>query len=246
MNLILLQRVEVDETGCAVLADERARHLRNVLQAEAGKRVRIGLLNGPSGEGTVVSVQRGQVTLQCEFEEAVPLRPPVDLVLALPRPKVMKRLWAQLAALGVDRIVLLRAAKVERCYFDSHVLDPEFYEKRLIEGLQQARCTQLPEVLIRPLFKPFVEDEAGDLFAGRLKLLADPSGEKRLTDMITKETLPDRAVLAIGPEGGWTPYELEKLQACGFSLFGMGKRILRTDTATVALVAQLAGLVQGD
>jgi RsmE family RNA methyltransferase len=60
------------------------------------------------------------------------------------------------------------------------------------------------------------------------------------------ESNPDRAVLAIGPEGGWTPYELDKLQACGFKLFGMGKRILRTDTAAVALLAQLAGLVAGD
>ena len=246
MNLILLQKSEVDEAGRAVLADERARHMRKILKAEAGRRVRIGLLNGPLGEGTVESVQRGEVILRCVFEESVPPRPSVDLVLAMPRPKVMKRLWPQLAALGVDRIVLIRAAKVERYYFDSHVLEPEFYEKLLIEGLQQARCTQLPEVRVEPLFKPFVEDEMEGLFAGSLKLLADPSGEKLLDEIIPKETPPERAVLAIGPEGGWTPFELDKLQAGGFNLFGMGKRILRTDTATVALLAQLAGLVRGD
>ena len=155
-----------------------------------------------------------------------------------PRPKVLKRMWAQLSALGVGRIVLLRAEKVERYYFDSHVLAPEFYQNLLIEGLQQARCTRLPEVMVRPLFKPFVEDELPALFDGQLKLLADPSGTCRLRDF---PPLQDqrRVVLAIGPEGGWTPYELEKLSDCGFELFGMGTRILRTDTATVGLLATL-------
>jgi len=237
MNLIILQPKEVDAAGRAVLSDGRARHICKVLRAEPGKQLRIGLLNGALGTGTVVSVDKKQVVLQCEFEADPPPRPQVDLLLAMPRPKVLKRLWAQLAALGVGRIVLLRADKVERYYFDSHVLEPDFYNERLIEGLQQARCTHLPDVLVRPLFKPFVEDELDGLFSKHRKLLADPSGEKRLADF---EFDDERVVLAIGPEGGWTSYELELLKAHGFEVFGMGNRILRTDTATIGLLSMLA------
>ena len=194
------------------------------------------MLNGSLGKGAVLSVDRQMVCLQCIFDSEPPPNPRVDLLLAMPRPKVMKRLWAQLAAIGVGRLVVLNAEKVERYYFDTHVLEPDFYNVRLIEGLQQARCTYLPEVLIRQRFKPFVEDELGSLFPDHMKLLADPIGEKRAGDF---DFNVPRVLLAIGPEGGWTPYELEMLQGHGFELFGMGNRILRTDTACVGLLSML-------
>ncbi|WP_372808635.1 16S rRNA (uracil(1498)-N(3))-methyltransferase [Pontiella sp.] len=239
MNLILLQKAEVDADGRAVLSDDRARHIRKILKAEPGKQLRVGLLDGPFGTGTVESMDGTLVVVKCEFDPELPPIPRIDLLLAMPRPKVMKRLWAQLAALGTGRIVLLRAEKVERYYFDSHVIEPGFYNKMLVEGLQQARCTHLPEVLVRPLFKPFVEDELEALFPDHLKLLADPAGTKRLSE-IQDLGAGKRVLLAIGPEGGWTPYELEMLQARGFRLFGMGNRILRTDTATVGLISMIA------
>ncbi len=237
MNMILLHPSDFHDPGLAVLSDERARHICQVLKAAPGKVLRIGLLNGSLGKGTVLSVDQQTVCLQCVLEEQVPPKPKIDLLLAMPRPKVMKRLWAQLAALGVGRIVLVKADKVERFYFDTHVLEPDFYNARLIEGLQQARCTHLPEVLVRKRFKPFIEDELDVLFPNALKLLADPAGERRLGDFSWGER---RVLLAIGPEGGWTAYELEQLQEHGFELFGMGERILRTDTACVGLLSTLA------
>ena len=201
------------------------------------------MLDGPLGKGTVLLIDKHKVCLQCVLDDEVPELPRLDLLLAMPRPKVLKRLWAQLAALGVGRIVLLNAEKVERYYFDSHVIDPDFYTEKLMEGLQQARCTRLPEVIIRKRFKPFVEDELDELFPESLKLVADPSGEKRIGDFTFNDR---RALLAIGPEGGWTPYELEKLQAHDFNLFSMGSRILRTDTACVGLVSMLAELLATD
>ncbi|MEN8254428.1 MAG: 16S rRNA (uracil(1498)-N(3))-methyltransferase [Verrucomicrobiota bacterium] len=236
MNMILLQPDDFREDGLAVLSDGRARHICKVLKAEPGKVLRIGVLNGPLGKGTVLAVDPHTVCLQCVLEEKVPPKPQIDLLLAMPRPKVMKRLWAQLAALGVGRIVLVNADKVERFYFDTHVLEPDFYNARLVEGLQQARCTHLPEVLVRQRFKPFVEDELDELFSEHLKLLADPSGGKRIPDC---KLDANRVLLAVGPEGGWTAYELDKLAAHGFQLFSMGDRILRTDTACVVMLGVL-------
>ncbi len=242
MNLIILQSTEVDVDGRAVFSDARSKHIHNVLKAVSGQQVRIGLLNGPLGQGTVERVDSDKVVLQCKFEAETPPRPRIDLILAMPRPKVLKRLWAQLAALGVGRIVLLRAEKVERYYFDSHVINPDFYNKQLIEGLQQGRCTHLPEVQIEPLFKPYVEDRLGSEFSAHWKLLADPSGAQRLRyfQPLEKER---RTLLAIGPEGGWTPYELELLKERDFELVGMGDRILRTDTATIGLLSVLNELL---
>lgn len=240
MNLILLQPDDFREEDLVVLSDGRAEHIRKVLKAESGKVLRVGLLNGPLGKGTVLSVEKHAVCLQCVFDEEGPPRPRVDLLLAMPRPKVMKRLWAQLAALGVGRIVLVNADKVERYYFDTHVLKPDFYNARLVEGLQQARCTHRPEVLIRKHFKPFVEDELAEQFPDSIKILADPTGMTRLSDFEFNEK---KVLLAVGPEGGWTAYERDQLQQHGFNLFGMGPRILRTDTACIGLLSTLSEIL---
>jgi RsmE family RNA methyltransferase len=240
MNLIIIQKEELDADSRVVLTNGRARHIRKVLKAEPGKGLKIGLLNGALGNGTVEAVDKDSVVMKCAFEPEPPPTPAIDLLLAMPRPKVMKRLWAQLAALGVGHIVLVNADKLEKYYFDSHVLEPEFYNALLIEGLQQARCTHLPEVLVRQRFKPFVEDELDSLFPRNLRLLADPNGRKKPADFFQGLEKPARVLLAVGPEGGWTPYELEKLQSHGFELVGMGARILRTDTACVGLLSVLA------
>ena len=236
MNLILLHPSDFHDDRLVRLSDHRAQHIRQVLRADVGQILRIGQLNGSLGQGTVLSIDSESVNLHCTFEETPPPKPRVDLLLAMPRPKVMKRLWAQIAALGVGQIVLLKAAKVERYYFDSHIVEPEFYTPRLIEGLQQARCTHLPQVHIRQRFKPFVEDELDDLFPAHQKLLADPSGQNKLSDF---NLTADRVLLTIGPEGGWTDYELNHLRTHGFKTFGIGPRILRTDTACVGLLTML-------
>jgi 16S rRNA U1498 N3-methylase RsmE len=136
MNLLLVAPDELDPDGVVRLVDGRARHLLTVLRVTPGARVRVGLVDGPVGQGVVVGSNDRTVTLRCSLDGEPLARPPVDLLLALPRPKVLKRLWAQLAALGVGRIVLTNAARVERDYFDTHVLDPATWRPLLIEGLQ--------------------------------------------------------------------------------------------------------------
>lgn len=239
MNLILIHPDEVGAEGRVRLTDERAEHIRSVLKAAPGKTLKIGRINGPKGTGAVEEISGKEVILRCEFDATLPSRPPIDLLLALPRPKVMKRLWAQLAALGVGRIILTNAEKVERYYFDSHVLEPEFYTARLIEGLQQAGDTLLPEVQIVKQLKPFLENEKFPM-VGK-KLMADPSGVRNIFQCLETggPKVPDlgNVLLAVGPEGGWTPYELEMFTARGFQVFNAGSRILRTDTACIALLS---------
>ena len=245
MNLILINPDELDAAGRARLSDERAKHIQKVLRAAPGKTLRIGRLNGPLGIGTVEEILDDSVTLACEFEAETPPRPSMDLLLAMPRPKVLKRLWAQFAALGVGRIFITNAEKVERYYFDTHILNPDFYNARFIEGLQQARDTRLPEVTIVKSLKPFLENEPFPTLGK--KVLADPSGTQNIFQALESNCVASpRILLGIGPEGGWVPYELEMFKAHGFEAFGMGPRILRTDTACIALLGMILEIQRRD
>jgi RsmE family RNA methyltransferase len=236
VNLIILEPGEVDQAGTAVLSGTRADHMMRVLKVAPGHTVRIGLLDGPCGAGTVRSAGHGTVELLCRFDATVQPRPRIDLLLALPRPKVMRRLWAQLAALGVGRILLTNAERVERNYFDTHVLTPECYRPLFVEGLQQAQDTRPPSVSIHRQFKVLVEDDLDGLVEPGRRLVADPRSQESAHKALRGHH-GERVLLAIGPEGGWNAFELSLLEAHGFEAIGMGPRTLRTDTACIALLA---------
>ena len=238
MNLLLLDRTEIDADNVATITDVRARHIRQVLGAEPGRALRIGLIDGPAGTGTVVAIDDRQVRLACTFDEARPPLPRVDLLLALPRPKVLQRLWAQLAALGVGRIVVTNAARVERHYFDTHVLGPATYRPLLIEGLQQARDTRVPVVSIHRQFRILVEDDLDTICPQPDRLVAHPSDAPTVGD-VARGHAGRRVLLAVGPEGGWNDFELGLLASHGFQPVSLGPRALRSDTACVALLAVL-------
>ena len=235
MNLILLEAAELRD-GEVALTDKRAGHLINVLKVVVGDNVRIGMVDGAIGVGTVSSVGNDAVLLRCAFEPDVTDLPPVDLLLALPRPKVLRRLWAQLAALGPSgRIVITNAERVERNYFDTHVLTPASYRPLLIEGLQQARDTRLPTVSVHRQFRVLVEDQMDAIFPDGLRVVAHPGRQTPLTRTIRHHSAR-RVVLAVGPEGGWNDFELALLEAHRFVPVGLGPRTLRTDTACIALL----------
>jgi len=236
VNLILLEPGEVRGACDIRLSGIRAAHLRNVLRVAAGHQVRVGILDGPRGVGTVQSVSNDTIELRCCFETTVPPRPRIDILLALPRPKVLRRLWAQIAALGVGQIILTNAERVERDYFDTHVLTSDCYRPLLVEGLQQARDTRLPTVSIHRRFKVLVEDRLDGFFGGGLRLVADPAAT-RLAGAVVRESVEERVLLAVGPEGGWNDVEVQLLETHGFQPVGMGSRTLRTDTACIALLA---------
>jgi RsmE family RNA methyltransferase len=236
VNLVVLEERDLLGSSQATLDDGRAAHLLNVLKVAPGHAVRVGLLDGPLGVGTVASAAGGRVTLRCVFDGGIPARPQVDVLLALPRPKVMRRLWAQLAALGVGQIILTNAERVERHYFDTHVLTEACYRPLLIEGLQQARDTRLPAVSIHRQFKVLVEDHLDARFGAGRRLVADAGAPASIASAIGGQT-GERVLVAIGPEGGWNAFELALLQAHGFQPVGMGPRTLRVDTACTALLA---------
>lgn len=237
MNRILLEPGEIDGDGIARLSDERARHIISVLKPARGNQLQVGIINGPAGKGTVKRLTNNAVYLECSLDERPPLTEQLDLLLALPRPKVLRRLLPQIAALGVRRIFLTNAWRVEKNYFGTHVLEAEVLRKLLIEGIQQAGTTLLPEVSVHRHLRKLVEDDMPQLLpASTERLLAHPAAKDRLVRRPLSGS-NERVVLAVGPEGGWIDPELVLFAKCGFRAVGLGTRILRSDTACIAMLA---------
>jgi 16S rRNA (uracil1498-N3)-methyltransferase len=236
MNIVLLDASEVGGDGRVSLSGTRAKHLTRVLKVAPGSTVRLGIIDGPMGVGTVAAVGADDVGLQCVWDAETPERPRVDVLLAVPRPKVLRRLWAQLAALGVGRVILTNAEKVERDYFDSHVMQEEGFRPLLIEGLQQARDTRVPQVSVHKRFTVLVEDELDTLCPDERRLVAHPDSAASMARALGGTTSTDRVLVAVGPEGGWNDFELALLARHRFERVGLGPRTLATTTACVALL----------
>jgi len=237
MNRILFESRELND-GRAVFGGVRAEHVLNVLHGEVGQILKTGEVDGSIGTSEILAVDRSnpadpRIEVRCEHT-GVSLMPWVDLVLAPPRPRVMKRLLPQLASLGVGRIFLVGAKKVEKDFWGATLLKPENYRPLLIDGLMQAGTTALPQLETRRNFRKFVREEMDALFPDSIRLVAHPAP---LADAPIASGR--RLLLAIGPEGGWTDEEVSLLESHGFARYSLGARILRTDTATVALLAQL-------
>jgi RsmE family RNA methyltransferase len=237
MNLILLFAEDFAPDGTARLRGRRARHVAEVHRAAVGDSLVVGRLGGLVGRGEVLSASADEVVLAVSLDAPPPPPPGVDLILALPRPKVLRRLLGVISALGVGRLVLLNSYRVEKSYFDSPLLTPDALKEELCLGLEQAKDTRLPEVELAPRFRPFVEDEIARRWPDPTRrLLAHPAAPRPL-----EATGPlKEAVLAVGPEGGFIPFEVELLEASGFTSFSLGPRILRVDTAVPLLIGQLA------
>ena len=224
-----------------------------VLLGEVGQVLKTGEINGLIGTSVITnisclpsSVSSPSITVSCSHTEKS-ISPWIDLILAPPRPRVMKRLLPQLAALGVGRIFLVGAKKVEKDFWGATLLKPENYRPLLIDGLMQAGTSILPTLETRRNFRKFIKEELDTLWPESRRIVAHPYGAGEdfrretldVTSSLSSNVLRPRLLLAIGPEGGWTDDEVALLEEHGFTRYSLGSRILRTDTATVALLAQL-------
>jgi 16S rRNA (uracil1498-N3)-methyltransferase len=242
VNLIILTDSDQTTENHYRVTDRRAAHIRTILKAGPGDTVRVGLLNGPIGKGEIVSVTDGSVDLVCQFDQEPPtIWPEVDLFCAISRPKTMRKILVTAAMMGVRRLMLVRANRTDKSYLASPLLTPEGWTPFLIEGLAQGGLTRLPGVTVHPLFRPFVEDNLVQFFGGKkdtLKLISDPTAVATLTQAWS--TCEHNHILAaVGPEGGWVPFEVGLLEQQGFVGFSLGPWTLRVETAVVAVLAQI-------
>ncbi len=234
MNLLLLEPGEISAGGAVRLGGRRAEHIRRVLRAEPGRVLRAGVLGGGTGEARVVSVAGDEVELEVEVGEDRTPEAWIDLIVALPRPAVLHRVLQTAASMGVGRLDLTAAWRVEKSFFSSPSLAAEAIRRHLVLGAEQGMVTRLPEVCLHRLLVPFVRE---------LEARADPPC-RLLAHPQTPDTLEaafaggGRIEIAIGPEGGWIDREVETFRQAGFAPFSLGPWILRSEAAVTAALAQ--------
>ena len=186
------------------------------------------------GNAQLLRLEATEAELQITLDQPPPVKLPLTMVLALPRPKMLRRVLQTVAAMGVPRLVLVNSYRVEKSFWQTPFLEPGAIREQLILGLEQARDSVLPEVVIEKRFKPFVEDRLPLLAAGSLGLVGHPGDHPPCP-----RAVEGPVTLAIGPEGGWIPYEVDLLTKAGLQPVQLGARILRVETAVTALLARL-------
>lgn len=235
MNLLLLEEQDFIAPQRVRLHGRRLQHMLEIQQVAIGDRLRLGQIDGLMGAGRVLALNNDHAELEVRLSQPSPAKLPITLLLAMPRPKMFRRILQHCASLGVAEIILLNSYRVEKSFWQTPFLQPEVIRENLLLGLEQARDTVLPRVSIEKRFKPFVEDRLPGFAVGTTALVAHPG------DFPACPRAVDGPVtLAIGPEGGWIPYEVDKLISAGLQPVQLGERILRVETAVTALIARLS------
>jgi len=234
MNLILLHQNDFIDTNRVRLHGRRFEHACKILNVTIGKFLQVGLIGGKTGSGTVTSIDAKALEMEISLDKSPPAPIPITVILALPRPKVFKRVLQGLTAFGVKEIIMLNSWRVDKSYWQSPSLEPESLREQLILGLEQARDTILPNIQLQQRFKPFVEDDLPELAADSYALVAHPGSSQPCP-----ANIQGKMTLAIGPEGGFTPYEVDLLVNAGLNQVHLGTRPLRVESAVPALIGRL-------
>ncbi|HEY0994280.1 MAG TPA: RsmE family RNA methyltransferase [Kofleriaceae bacterium] len=246
MNLLLVDPAELASDGTCTLRDRRALHVRTVLGAGVGERVRAGVVGGGVGNAELLADDGAAITLRLAITEPAPAPLPIELVLAVPRPKVLTRVVEAAAAFGVARIELTNAWRVDKSYLRSPRLAPDALAHAARLGAEQGATTHLPAITVHHRLmalldarwpaSPVVTVDRPPPSPPAVKLVAHPGAPPIETAVPRGDGL---IVLAIGPEGGWIAREVDTFIARGFAPVSLGAPILRVETAVAAALGQL-------
>jgi len=262
VNLLLVEPGEITDAE-VVLADRRAEHLRGVLGSVVGSRVRAGIVGGGLGTADVIADDGQRMTLRLSIVDPAPPPLAIELVLALPRPKVLTRVLEAIASFGVERIALTNAWRVDKSYLHSPRLAPAAIAQALRLGAEQGATTHLPAISIHHRLMDLLDERwpAGEPAGDRVRLIAHPGGAP-IESAVRGGPEPSRSIsvrsearnetsswrgsplrgpvtLAVGPEGGWIAREVETFVKRGFVAVSLGSAILRVETAVAAALGQL-------
>jgi RsmE family RNA methyltransferase len=230
VNVLLFTADDELAPGRVRVTGRRARHVHEVLRASVGDELVVGRIDGMLGRGRVVAQDGVTLELEVVLERDPPAPHPLALALALPRPPSLRKVLQQATALGVKRFLLFQSARVEKSYWQSTGLEPLALREQLLLGLEQAVDTRVPSLDFARRFRDFAGRQLAELAAGARVYVADPGAKPAPLD--------GPGVLVLGPEGGFVPRELEALASTGAQAIGLGPRVLRVETAAVALLAR--------
>ena len=233
MNLVLVEPAELEPDHTCTLTDRRARHLREVLRVTVGTTVRAGVIGDRLGSAEVLRDDGESIFIKLNLDSPPPPQMNVELVLAMPRPKVLTRVIESCAAFAIRRIDLTNAWRVDKSYLRSPRLAPSELALAARLGAEQGATTHIPEIAVHERLMPLLDTRFAT--AGPSRLVAHPGAPP--IEAAARGGGP--LVLAIGPEGGWIQRELDTFVARGFQPVSIGAPILRVEAAVAAALGQL-------
>ncbi len=238
MNILLFLPQNIVDTHEIKITGRQCTHLLRVLNVSLGSQVRIGLLNGNIGTGTVTKIEPNTVHLSTELTTLPPANLPLSLVIALPRPQMIKRILQTVATMGVDQVHFVQTKKVEKNYWQSPTVEDDAIFEQLHLGLEQGVSTRCPQVFKHTCWRTFVNESLPVLTEHH-----DHSFVAHLTQTARCPSFSDapatKSLMFIGPEGGFTPEEISTLNQKNIKTVQLGNRVMKVETAVTAVITKL-------
>ena len=233
MNMLLLNKEDFISQELVSVSGRRFTRLKEFIHIECGKQIKSGVRNESCGSAEVVEIASDHVKLNYRPESAPPPAPPLTLVIALQRPQTFSKVIHSAVTLGIKQIHFIHTFKVEKSYWQSSRLSAENLQEEIDLALEQAADPVEPQLFFHKRFKIFAEDQLENIAGSSIRLFGDPAG----TAPVPLHDTP--ITLALGPEGGFTEYEINTFKAHNFAPISLGTRILRTEFALAALLGKL-------
>jgi RsmE family RNA methyltransferase len=231
MNIILFDKGE--ESLPLALSDKRSLHIMDILKLGKGSEFRAGLINGPIGSAVIDSIDSSGIHFTVCLKDRPPDPYPLTVIIGLVRPLTAQRLLKDLTAMGVQSLHFIVSRMTEKSYASSHLWTKCEYRHWLVEGAQQTKTSLLPVVHYGNSLKKTLHllTESGT------RILLDPGGPRF---PLSGDGVPEPpAIIAVGPERGFTADETDIFTEFGFTGYSLMDRTLRTETAAIAGTALL-------
>lgn len=236
MNLLLLEPHHFLNDDTIVLCERQRTHVLSIIKPKVGDTLSVGQLNGMIGTAKICEINTSHVKLNAiEWTRMPPKARPITLILAMPRPQMLKRILQTIATMGVSKLGLIQTQRGEKSFWQSPSATDESIRQHLILGLEQGKATQLPIIEKYRNFHSFTLNALPNLSSGSIKYIAHPGDHPYFSPAPHERTL----TLAIGPEGGFIDQEIAIFNEQGFETRQLGERILKVETAVTALLAKL-------
>jgi 16S rRNA (uracil1498-N3)-methyltransferase len=223
-----------------------ASHLAKVLRARSGDELVLFNGDGREFDASIESVRGSRVSASIDAARSVDRESPlkVTLLQCVPRGDRMDFVVQKATELGVERIVpVLSQRSVVRLDAAQAASKQAHWRAVAVSACEQCGRNRLPQVEAPQPLLNYLGAMAPQKASGALRLILEPAGaiqerSARSIDVAAGGPI-SQAEIAIGPEGGFSPEELDAFQLSAFARLGLGPRVLRTETAAIAAIVML-------
>lgn len=217
------------------LSGSEAHHLIHVMRAEVGDQLILFDGSGSQFSAEIQQLQKKSVELLIRERQVIDRELPAQLTVATALPKGDRQKWLveKLVELGTSSLIPLVTRRTVAKPVPQALAR---LERSVVESSKQCGRNRLMKIDPPLTVAELIEQTSPDSFC----ILAHPlppSGGASLDEQLANQPAAN-ILLAIGPEGGWTDDEIELFAAAQWQVVGLGPRVLRMETAAIALVAR--------